>query len=89
VKPELARDGSSYERALLDDSWRWLNEHHPGWRLRLQKLASHEDRYIDVVLIELPSGEVREVYFDVTTQFEASMRRLLEEVRQSSPERPS
>ena len=46
-RDDSARDGSSFERALLEDSWRWLNEHHPGWELLLQRLCERNGRMVD------------------------------------------
>jgi hypothetical protein len=70
------RDGSSFERAILMDQWRWQARHYPGAELLLQKLSHHEGWYFDVLLLALTSGEVREVYFDVTDLFTAGREHL-------------
>jgi hypothetical protein len=35
----------------------------------LQKLMGHKGRYFDLLVLALPSGEVRDVYFDLTAMF--------------------
>ena len=51
------------------DQWRWQAKHCPGAMQLLQKLCGHDGRYYDVLVLELPSGEVRDVYFDLTATF--------------------
>jgi hypothetical protein len=63
------RDGSSFARAILMDQWRWQAKHCPGAEVLLQKLSHHDGRYFDILLLALTSGEVREVYFDLTATF--------------------
>jgi hypothetical protein len=63
------RDGSSFECAILIDQNRWRAQDCAGAKLLLQKLQGHDGRYFDVLLLELTSGEVREVYFDLTETF--------------------
>ena len=65
----LRRDGSSFERAILMDQSLWRARHCPGAEQLLQKLSVHDGRYFDVLLLALTSGEVREVYFDLTAMF--------------------
>jgi hypothetical protein len=57
----VPRDGSSFERAILIDQSLWRAQHCPGAELLLQRLSGYDDRYFDVLLLELTSGEVREV----------------------------
>jgi hypothetical protein len=70
---QALRDGSSFERAILVDQNRWRATHCPGAELLLQKLCGDGGRYFDVLTLALPSGEVREVYFDITEQFAAGL----------------
>ena len=69
-KPKgLRRDGSSFERAILMDQGPWRARHCPGAEVLLQKLMGHKGRYFDLLVLALPSGEVRDVYFDLTAMF--------------------
>ncbi len=66
---QLPRDGSSFARAILMDQGLWRARHCLGAELLLQKLMRHEGRYFDLLVLALPSGEVRDVYFDLTETF--------------------
>jgi hypothetical protein len=69
----VPRDGSSFARAILIDQNRWRSQHCPGAELLLQILQPDGGRYCDVLLLELTSGAMRRVYFDVTDLFTAGL----------------
>jgi hypothetical protein len=69
------RDGSTPERAILEDQWRWWRRELPDWRLLMQTYERGPNgTRIDHYWLESPAGDqVREVYFDVTHVHEATM----------------
>lgn len=46
----------------------WLNQHYPGARVKSQSLIAGK-KMMDLLTIVLPSGEEREVYFDISSFF--------------------
>ncbi|KMM75011.1 hypothetical protein ACP93_13595 [Xanthomonas sp. NCPPB 1128] len=46
----------------------WLDQHYPGARIKSQSLL-FEPSAMDLITVVLPSGEEREVYFDISSYF--------------------
>ncbi len=46
----------------------WLNRHYPGAQVTSQSLLSGPP-VMDLITISLPSGEEREIYFDISSYF--------------------
>jgi len=46
----------------------WLNRHYPGAQVKSQSLLSGPP-VMDLIRISLPSGEERDVYFDISSYF--------------------
>jgi hypothetical protein len=65
------RDGSSPERAILEDAWVWCRRELPGWTLALQMLMrGPNNTRVNRYLFKSPSGDwLREVFFEVTHHF--------------------
>jgi len=69
------RDGSSLELAIpiLESTERagilaeraWLQEHFPGAQRKRKSLQTVEGRRFDVVVLELPDGTEKTIYFDI------------------------
>jgi hypothetical protein len=48
----------------------WLSEHFPGFKRKNQALvAAPQGKFFDTIDIELPSGERRSFYFDISDTF--------------------
>lgn len=73
------RDGSTPEWAVDLSSARnemdgmlaqkaWLERHYPGARVKSQSLLMGK-QVMDLLTIELPSGEEKDVYFDISSYF--------------------
>jgi len=52
----------------MDAQKDWLNRHYPGARVTSQSLLSGPP-VMDLITISLPSGEEREIYFDISSYF--------------------
>lgn len=75
----LEPDGLSFERAVpivaensvegVPKEYDWLRRHYPGWRRLRQELLRQEGRTYDRLTIVSPTGETRQVYFDITAFF--------------------
>ena len=72
-------DGSSPEQAVdlssahsetegIQAEHAWLEQHYPGARMKQQDLIIHPQA-MDRITIELPSGEERVIYFDISSFF--------------------
>jgi hypothetical protein len=81
------RDGSSFAHAILIDQWRWQAQHCPGATVLLQMLAHDGDRRFDILLLELKSGDIRRVYFDVTALFPPERLKRMRAKSQKHPKR--
>lgn len=46
----------------------WLNRYYPGAQVTAQSLLSGPPA-MDLITISLPSGEEREIYFDISSYF--------------------
>lgn len=73
-------DGSSIENAVIIKGAKnssegvaaeskWVNKVHPGWKKGNQALLSEGDRSYDKIDYVTPSGEAKEIYFDITDFF--------------------
>lgn len=73
-------DGTSLDRAvILADPGgsaaavareaAWLRQHYPGWRKLRQALIGRDGRRYDRTDLESPTGETRQVWFDITDAF--------------------
>ena len=69
-KPELAVDLSSAhnETEGIRAEKAWLGTHYPGFRVKSQALLAGPPM-MDLLTVLLPSGEVRRVYFDISSFF--------------------
>ena len=65
--------GTSAETAVivqwLRAEYAWLQQHHPGWTVVSHREILEGERLFDILAIESPDGEAREVYFDVSECF--------------------
>jgi hypothetical protein len=61
--------GVSGTRASTRAEYAFLRNRFPGFRRRDQQLIRSGGRYYDALSFELPNGESRTVYFDVTGTF--------------------
>lgn len=72
-------DGSSPERPVdlsiartegagIAAQRRWLNQHYPGARIKSQALLEGPP-FMDLITLQLPSGEERQFYFDISSYF--------------------
>lgn len=65
--------GGTFATAVAVDSvraeWKWVQRHYPGARVVAQAMVRHEERPFDVLTVQLPSGELRDVHFDISTFF--------------------
>lgn len=68
--PELAVDlsGSRTESEGIQAEKAWLEQHYPGARVKSQALLLGPP-VMDMLTITLPSGEEREIYFDISSYF--------------------
>jgi hypothetical protein len=79
-RPDTAHgDGSSPERPVdlsaartegagIAAQRKWLNQHYPGAQIKSQALLEGPP-LIDQITLSLPSGEERQVYFDISSYF--------------------
>lgn len=62
--------GGSFATAVPAESVhaerQWVERHYPGARVVAQALVRHEERPFDVLTVQLPSGELRDVHFDIS-----------------------
>jgi hypothetical protein len=68
-----ARDGSSYEKAIVAKSveaeYEWLKKNHPGYRMRMQALRKEGGKPFDVLSITTKDGKELDVFFDISSFF--------------------
>ena len=62
IQASNTRDGIAAEYAYVGRTY-------PGWRRTRQALLTRGDRRYDVLTIVSPSGETRDVFFDITNFF--------------------
>jgi hypothetical protein len=64
------RDGSSPRRAIavseVAEEYRWVRSHAAGFEVERQRLVQVGGKPYDALSLRAPSGEVREVFFDVS-----------------------
>jgi hypothetical protein len=65
---QVPRDGSTPERAIVEDQWEWRRRNYPDATVLLQKLIGSNGKYFDEVTLRSADG-VRVVYFDVSDVF--------------------
>jgi hypothetical protein len=70
MTPPVVRDGSTPERAIVEDQWVWRRRNCPGAKMLLQKLMGRNGKYFDELTL-MWAGEVRVLYFDVSDSFKA------------------
>src|SRR5262245_13371880 len=73
------RDGTSFDQAIVimaksemdgvAQEYRWLGEHYPNSRKRMQSLVLHEGHHFDILHITDAAEIEREIYFDITSFF--------------------
>jgi len=65
--------GSDYEHAIpvntVEQEYAWIETNHPNAIRTTQEVLSGRDGLVDVLVIELPDGSTRKVYFDITGIF--------------------
>jgi len=68
--PELAVDLSTARNEMdgMLAQKAWLDEHYPGARVKSQSLIMGR-KVMDLLTLELPSGEEKDVYFDISSYF--------------------
>lgn len=75
LTPETAIPLVGYETTMagIDAEYAYLDQTYPGWSLMQQMTLEQGDRVYDVMNIKLPGGEEREIYFDITTWYDAPL----------------
>jgi hypothetical protein len=53
----------------IDAEDTWIRRHYPGHRKVRQSLVSCDETMVDLIEIEGPNGERREVFFDISSFF--------------------
>lgn len=51
---------------VISSERKWLNDHYPEWTMLSQAFDTEAHGTYDVIRIQSPSGEEREIYFDIT-----------------------
>ena len=77
--PADARDGSSYEKAIIivansetsgvHKEYEWLRKNYPGYTFNGQSLDHHNKKPYDIINIVTSDGKNKAVYFDITKFF--------------------
>jgi len=66
-------DGTSPETGIavadVSDEYAWVAAHLPGARLVSQAMGRRGDRPFDILTLQLPSGALQEIYFDISAFF--------------------
>jgi hypothetical protein len=62
-------NGVASARASTRAEYAYLRNRYPGFKRRDQKLVRSAGRYYDALSFDLPTGESKTVYFDVTGTF--------------------
>lgn len=88
TKPAAKADGSSLERAIVireDDTIkgiaaenRWIRDRYPGWRTAAKEIVRSKTNIYDKITLQSPTGEKREVYFEISRFFGRINGRLLQ-----------
>ena len=67
------QDGTSFEKAIvvknIDEEYDWIRKNYPESRFLGQALLFNNKKPFDRLSIELPSGEKKDVYFDISKFF--------------------
>ncbi|HWB28817.1 MAG TPA: VCBS domain-containing protein [Chitinophagaceae bacterium] len=74
-----AADGSSYEKAIViqeqhetsgvDAEYKWIREHYPGSKTKVQSLNYNNKKPYDVLTIVTADGTEKKIYFDISNFF--------------------
>lgn len=75
--PERARHagivGGAFATAVrvesVGEEREWVARHYPGAVVVAQALVRHDDAPFDVLTVQLPSGELRDVHFEISAFF--------------------
>lgn len=67
------RDGLTFETAIIAKSinseYEWIRNNYPDSQIEAQILTNHKGKHYDVLTIGLPSGEKKNIYFDISGFF--------------------
>lgn len=76
ISKNVARDGSSYEKAIIIKEktestgvaaeYNWLKENYPGYKTKMQSLNYYENKPFDIIIIITKQGEEKQIYFDIS-----------------------
>jgi hypothetical protein len=75
----LKADGRSFETAVVIEAsteaegvraeYAYVRRAYPGWTSAQQALLHHGQRNYDMLTLVSPSGETKQIYFDITSFF--------------------
>jgi hypothetical protein len=73
------QDGSSYANAVVikeksetvgvSAEYKWIGEHYPGYKTKMQALQNVKGKPYDVLTIETADGVEKKLYFDISNFF--------------------
>jgi len=70
---DQGRDGASAEKAIpvksIAEEYAWVGQHLPGTQFESQALVNLDGRSFDLLTLRGQNGEVRQVYFDISSFF--------------------
>jgi hypothetical protein len=74
-----AQDGNSFATAVVIQEthetpgvhaeYKWVADHYPGYKTKMQALTNNKGKPYDVLTIELSDGSEKKVYFDISNFF--------------------
>jgi hypothetical protein len=71
-------DGRDCEHAIpvtaVGEEYAWLKKNFPGYRMKSQSLSSCPTYPVDILLIVLPDGAEKRIYFNIQKIFESYTR---------------
>jgi hypothetical protein len=73
------QDGNSFVTAVVIQEthetpgvhaeYKWIADHYPGYKTKMQALTNNKGKPYDVLTIELSDGSEKKVYFDISNFF--------------------
>lgn len=74
-----SQNGSSYETAIVIQEthetpgvraeYKWIADHYPGYKTKMQALQNKNKKSYDVLTIETSDGVEKVIYFDISNFF--------------------
>jgi len=79
ISSSSTQDGSTYENAVIikersetagiSAEYKWIREHYPGSKNKMQALEKVNHKSYDVLTIETADGVEKKIYFDISKFF--------------------